>query len=539
MPIRRTTITERGFIPIPKDMNKASWMVIITDSSGTTRDVTDYFSNGFLDLKATDGISNFSINIDNNNGRYKDKFSPRDSVDFYYDYKEKSGLDVIRWRFYIDYALDNFDISSGLYLIIEGRDAPTSDNNEHFADTTITIQFEDVNILDCWVGVSGEQDSEGNYEDGVLYNSGLILKIYDISDSSWKIYKDLTAEQKLTIKSRTGYTSTHAESHQEVSRLTISQKLATEGDYDFRLEYNSGDDATYIMVHPENAILNTSEHVTAGQNLIGLSRYGADTTTEANRVKIKGASDGDLLLMATKKDTTRQEALWIKDLSESNSALSTNNEVSSKATTRLNELKEALKKGTLVSCALPSLKPAEKIPINLPYVINANIKVKSITINFSTDIEFSLDLQNREIRFEKLIKDNTDETKDVSTIDNINGLRNGIIWDFSNTSTFSFTNCEVVNNKLALSSGQVTGSCTTSVYEADENIDKFELRLNGDQFRNCTYRVSNNNGQNWQSCSLNTLLEFTSTGSQLRVEITLNESTTGVSPEIDKINLLV
>ena len=534
---RPTTVTRRGFIPIPKDMGKAAWKVEIT-AGGTVYDVTDHFFEGFVDLKATIGLSNFSINLDNTNGRYKDKFSTGDPVDFYYDYKEKAGLNTIRFRAYIDNVFDNFDFTNAFFITIEGRDAPKSNNNEHFADTTLTSQFEDVNILDCWAGTTGEQDDEGNYEDGLLYNSGLILKIYDVSDNSWKVYKDLTAGQKNTLKSQTGYTATHSETHQEVSRLTISEEMAKEGDYDFRLYYDPDDNKNYLMVHPEDAILNSNEHVTAGQNLIGLSRYGANTIEENNRIKIKGASDGEILLIDTNGDTIRQEAVWIKDLTESNSALTTNDEVSAKATARLNELKEALKKGTLISCALPSLHPAEKIPINIPYIINDNIKIKSILINFSTDIEFSLDLQDREIRFEKIIKDNIDETKKASITDNPNGLRNGIVWDFVDTITFVLSDCEVTNNKLAISSGQVTGKCTTSKYEADENVIEFELRIKGDQIRNCTYEVSNNNGTNWQKTSINVLHTFTTTGKQLRVRVTLNESTSGVSPELDKINLL-
>jgi len=73
---------------------------------------------------------------------------------------------------------------------------------------------------------------------------------------------------------------------------------------------------------------------------------------------------------------------------------------------------------------------------------------------------------------------------------------------------------------------------------ADNNITKCELRISGNQFNNCTYEVSNDNGITWESLTPGEVHTFSSTGKNLRVKINLAESTAGVSPEFDSICVL-
>jgi len=475
--------------------------------------------------------------LDNTEGVYKDKFSEGSTVDIYYDYVDAAVLTTVRFRGYIDGVFDSLT-NDGWSLDIEGRDAPKSSTNEHFADTHITLQFTSRNNLDCWVGTTGDQDNEGNYEDSVLYNSGLILQVYDTASSSWKIYKDLSTAQKDTLKAQTGYTQIHTNTYVEKARLTMSKELAKEGDYDFYIYYDSGAVASYLRVFPEESIVNRNEPVSPGQNFLNLSRYGADTTEEVNRFKEKGKSDGNILLMRTKEDTARQSAIWIKDREETTSALSTDAEIALKATSRLATLKTAPNKGKLSSCALPSLNPGEKIPVNIPYIVHDDLKVNSFKVSFGTDLLFDSDLKDRETRFEKIFKDRIDETVNVTPTDNPNGLTNALVFDFTEPADYTLTNCEITSEFLRLSSGQNQGTCVTTVFIADDDITEFELRIKANQIWETTFRVSNNNGVTFESLNLGELHTFGSTGNALVIEMTLNETTSGVSPEVDKLNAL-
>lgn len=550
---------ESVFIGIPQDMNKISWKVVITNLSNITcggfdrgtfdslkfdsviceneeYDVTEYLSRGSISRLATGGLSNFNLELDNNGGRYKDIFSAGHVVDIYYGFTDKSSLSTIRFRGYIEAIADSFNLSDGCILSVEGRDAPKSSTNEHFADTHITFQSAGLKCLECWFGSEGNIDDEGNYSDGILYNSGLILKVYDTEDDTWKVWQDLSSIQKDTILIQTGYATTIYDTFVEKSRLTISRDIAVVGDFEFRIYYDDSQGKSYLMVHPEDAVLNTTEHVTTGQNLIELGRYGADTTEEYNRIKAKGATDGYLLSMRTKQDTARQSAVWIKDLEETKSALTTDDEISALASARLNELKTALKKGTLTCCALPTLQPGEKIPLTIPYIVRDNVKVKSFNIEFGNDLEFSLDLQDRETRFEKIFKDRIDENVNITPNDNPYGLTDALIFDFTDEDDYTLTHCKIQDGVLSLVSGQSTGTCTTTIHAADLNITFCQLRILANNYENCIYSVSN--GSSVKTITPGGLIEFDTSGDDLNIEIILNKSPDGVSPEFNKLNLL-
>ena len=537
---RDISIGKKGIIGLPPDVLHGSWKVIITDSNSTEHDVTDYLTSGTINMIATAGLSNFTITLDNTDGRYKGVFAPRNTVDFYYGYKEKADLSTIKMRGYIDNIFSSFD-SDGFTLIVEGRDSPISSTNEHFADTHISIQFVTMNNIDCWFGTEGDTDSNSNYEDGILYNSGMILRIYDTADNTWKNWKDLSEEQRQIIRDQTGYTQTHTNTYVEKSRLAMSERVAEEGDFDFRIWYDSGN--TYFMVHPEEAIEN-SEHITAGQNLISMDKYGANTLEEYNRFKEKGAVDGPLLTMRTKQDTDRQAIIWIKDKEETTSSLKKDTEIAERAAARLNELKEALAKGRLTCVGVSSLHPAEKIAVNVPYIVNAKVKVKSFTVTFGTDLEFTLDLQDRETRFERIFKDRQDENLDLTPSDNPKDMRNSILYDFSNLTDYSLDgDCEITSDQiLTLKSGSASGYMITTAHTADQNVTHIIIRTLANQTIKCEYKVSNNNGTTWEPASgsygLGSLHEFTSTGKKIKFKIHLVEKATNASPEFQKFVIM-
>lgn len=538
---RNVDIKKSGKISLPKDMDRTGWKIIILATDGTEHNVTDDLDGSFrLERIATDGLSNFDFILDNTEGKYKDKFVAGNKVDFYYDFKDFSSQDTLRFRGYLDNVFG--EVHGGSFtILLEGRDAPKSSTNEHFADTDITIKFISVNILDCWLGTTGTADSNGNHPDGVLYNSGLIMKIYDTSDNTFKDYKDLTDKQKDTLKARTGYNSIHSDTHVEKKRLTISKILADEGNYDFRIYYNSSEDKSYLYIHPRGVIVNNNETVSLGQNFIDLSRFGKDTLTETNRIKQKGFSDGEILLMRTKQDTARQSALWIKDKVETSSSIKTTDELDAKATARLNQIKDVGKSGTLITCGLPTLQPAEKFRLILPYIVNEEVISKSFTITGGVGIglEIRHDLLTRKSTYQQLFKDRINENADVVPSDNENGHRNVFLFDFSDPSDYILDNAEIVNGILSIVSGQSEGFCTTVLKTADNNVTRIELRVKGNQLLRCTYRVGNTaNDSDWVSIVPDSSITLKTTGKTIYLEIKLIQSTTGVNPELDKAELL-
>ena len=115
-------------------------------------------------------------------------------------------------------------------------------------------------------------------------------------------------------------------------------------------------------------------------------------------------------------------------------------------------------------------------------------------------------------------------------------MRNYIVFDFSEPDDYTLSNCQIVDQALSLTSS-VDGVCITKTFTADENITQLELRVKANQMWNCTYRVSNDGGTTWENLTRGFLHNFTSTGKKLKLEVTLIEPSTGVSPQFDKLNM--
>lgn len=524
-------------IPIPKDTNRSSWKVIMTDITGTDINVTTDLTDCTISRLATDGVSNFNLMIDNTEGKYKGKFRAGLKVDIYYDFKEYSLLSTIRFRGYLDGVFDNFDGSNGFTISVEGRDCPKSSTNDHFVDTHITLQFTARNNLDCWYGVSGVQDSNGNYENSVLYNSGLKFQVYDTADKTWKVWDDLTTGQRTTIKAQAGYTQSHTNNYVDTPRLTISKELANEGDYDFYIYYDSGTNTTYLRVHPEEAVENINETITAGQNLFSIARFGKDTGTEINRFKQSGFTDSNILLMRTKQNTARQSALWTKDREETSNSLTTDTMVSNRATAKVNELKEAPNTGSISVDALPTLQPGEKVNVQIPYIYTGLLKVKNFTVSLSSGegIVFSMGIQDKETRFEDLFKDRIDENVNVLPTNNPNGMKDSFVYDFGVDTEYFLTDCQIVDSVLSLTAGSSEGTMITISRTLDTAPSYGELRIKSNQAKNCDYFISVDGGNTYQAISVGTLFSFTSAGINIVLKVVLREATAGVSPEFSKI----
>jgi len=532
---RPTRIIKPGTIPIPKDMGKLSWKINHIHS-GTTTELTDDFINGYGNLICTDGISSFTFRLDNSNGKYVGKLYEGDIIDIYYDYTTKSNLNTVRSRFYIDSIYDTFS-DNGFEIDVDCRNAPYENYRVHFADTEMTTQFSGKNVLDCFLGDSGTTDSEGNYTNGILYQSSLKLKVYDTSLSTWNIYSDLTTTQKNTLKSLTTYDVSHYGSYVSKSRLNISKTIVSGTSIDFRIQYDSSSGDTYLMIFPSTGVLNSSEPVNAGQNLISLSRYGRDTTQEVNRFKQTGQSDGSLLSIYTSEDTTLQNALWIKDKSESNTNLTTYDDVQDAAYSNLEVYKQLPKTGTVNCCALPTLNPGDKINLSVPYIISDEVLIRSVNFTISDDIIFTLDLERREKLISDLFQERITATSNISAIDNLNGMRFARTFSFNESTGFDLTDCSVQNEVLKLDSGQTTAIAISPSIDSPENVDNIEIRIKGNQIWGCTFQVSND-GSTWLNYTLGTVKSLSTIGSNPQVRIILNESTSGVSPSFEKVCIL-
>lgn len=524
-----------GSIILPKDMNKASWKIIIYDSNNTSYDVTDNLLEFNLSRVSRDGVSNFTFRLNNNAGVYVNKFIEGNHFDLYYDYKIKSELTTIRFRGFFDGIYDNFDIDSGFTLDFEGRDIPKGETNEHFVDSFTTQLFVGTNVLECFVGTSGQVDTHNNYSNGILYLSGLILKVYNPTTSTWVIYNDLTSTQKTTLKSNTYYNKNHYNTYTDTARVSISKTLCEETDLEFRIEYDSSADAYYFMLFPEDYIVNTLENVSAAQNLLSVNRYGKDSNNEFNRIKYQGKSDDNILSVSSANDLSSQTSLWIKDKILTDNSVSSTSLLQLRATSTLNIEKDKPKSGTMSCCVLPTLQPGEKININIPYIFTGKIKIKSYNLSLSTDMICDLTLQEYEPSLSKMFRNQIDASSKVTLLDNPNNMSEFVLYDFTTSSDYTLTHCIIdSNNKLTLDTGQSTGVAVTTQFDLLNNVQYAEIRIKGNYLTNCLFRLSNN-AVLFTSLNVYGITNLGNLGNNIVLEITLNQDDEGNNPVFEKI----
>lgn len=513
-----------GFIPIPKNLSYPKFKIeIIAQSDSQTHDLTEYVLRGHVNKRSTTSLSNFSIEVDNGGGIWKGKFQAGDVVNIYYEYTTGS-LTTIRYKGKVDGAFNNLSSEQGYFLTIEGRDFP------EYSDINITISFATANVLDVFRGSSGTSDSQSNLANGLLYNSGLTLKVYDTSTSTWVIYKDLSDAQRVSLKAQSYYTDTITDSFEDKSRLFISAQVASETDITWRVHYDPSDSTWYLMVHPENLIKNDDERAIVGQNIIGVTRYGKDTKKESNRIKIIGETDSNLVMFRTKEDTARQSSLWIKDFVQQVTELNTNSLVESRANATLNTMKEETDTGGIRTPGMITLQAGEKIHLSIPYIHTGDILVDSFVINFGSGVglENSLNVKEREQDFADIFKRIINDQTNIISTNNPNSMTNGIQYDFSDPDQWSLVTATIDNEIL-----NGTGTATSPLHTADNNITEFELRVSATNILSCTYRVSNDGGFTFEDYTIGSVHTFSSTGNELLVEMTL-----AGSPEYDKVNFL-
>lgn len=515
-----------AYVPIPQNLSYPKWKIeVIAASDGVTYDVTDFVSNGTINRRSTTSLSNFALSIDNGNGRYRDKFNAGDIFNFYYDYTQ-GALTEIKFRGKLDGAFDNFNIDEGFFISIEGRDFP------EFADTGITIGFSNANVLDAFRGTSGNQDSQGNFSNGLLNGSGIIMRVYDPTSSTWKDYKDLSDAERTALKSQSVYDKNVIDSFEDRARLTISSQIAKDSDLKWRLFFDPSDELWYIYVHPEEGVKNTTERGILGQNLFNIDRFGKDTKKEANRVKIIGDVDSNVVRFRTKSDTARQSVLWIKDFVEQVTDLNTDELVEARATATLNIKKEEDKIGNFTSACMTSLQPGEKVAFAIPHIFNGDLIVDSFNIQFGVGVGLisSLDIKEKEEEVPDIFKTLLNNQINVLPTNNPNAMTDSQVFDFSNEDDY------VLRSGVSITNDVLNGNGIATTVEKDlgYNISQFVLRIISADTLSCTYRISNDGGDTFEDYTLGTLHSFSSTGSKIILEITL----AGTNPQYNKIDLL-
>src|SRR3990167_5783901 len=321
------------------------------------------------------------------------------------------------------------------------------------------------NILDVFIDrteATGTVDAQGNYEDGLLYNTGLIFQFYDnVSANAWVIVKDLSAPDFSTLK--TNFSATFTDSFENQKHVSIAKEVALKTSMGFYIYFDKSTEVWYFRLFPKGVIENLGESVVMNTNwLNGPSRFGVNNDDSVKDAVIYGRTTSNMPLIRSSRDTT-YTGLRVKRKSFQESSLDTMPLVQEKAESILSQFQTApLIMDNVTSLGLLTLKPGEKISMsNSEIGVTGKFIIPHFDLVFNNDGTLDCDLNIETIpeSLGKQQKERIDAEKAITPFANLSGMNACIFFDFrtGEDQFYTLSGMEVSNEFLVLSNPTVAG----------------------------------------------------------------------------------
>ena len=495
--------TGRGYIWLPTYKDKLHWKAIITVSDTEEYDITNYMklvTIHSLDLRH--GNSTCTIDLDNGDGRYLDKFSGGEKIEIWVEYTSGAFTPSDSNKLYRG-KLDNIFFSAdvnGYAAVIDSRQVPEG------SDKLIIEQYSNQLISDAI------KDIANKYLNGII-----------------------TVNNVAATTGRITTTFRHVSPFKAIGILL--EKAGQDGYIDTDMD---------LHTFNEGSVISTTDMIAFGNNLASVSRYGTDNNALKNKVIVYGNEKSEnLLLLKTEEDTDSQSALWEKTLVVQDQSLETMEEVQERADRELSNQLNYITGGSFEILGSPSVNPGEYIKTSVPYVgVVGNYKMFNITHILNLQVPFfstNIELQRESNTMGGLFKERIDVEEQLRKFSNLNYMENSYTVFFTELPVkWSLSNCIINEGILRLTAGQSAGEIDFTVYTADKNITKCELRISSNfpDTENDVYLVSNDGGYRFEEIRPGIVHQFlTSTGKKLKFKIRLNGDATH-NPAYDGVSLL-
>lgn len=478
-----TRIPVYVFIPPNEEIE---YKIEIYTSSGETIDITDDIIEGEYTDGITDTIGNFAFTIDNTNQAYNDKFNLYNEI-----------------RIYSDYA------TSAITKRFTGLIEKVSTKEEDIVITGRSIASRVMGITVTY--------STTDYTHEIL---SYILTTYAsyITQNNIDITED--TDTQVTIN---WYQKPFWECVLE---------LCNRSGYDAYIDCNS--DFNYFVSGTRE---NTAEAVVHEHNLIEVGDFTPDLTNIKNRIIVYGAVIEEQQIIWTEEDNNSIDSYDVKELIINDSNIITIEQAQSRALYELSLNKDPPIIGEIISIALATIMPGERIRISdqESKLYPAFYNIQKFTQKFGEEELTILTIQKEQSTISKILKKRiTFETQAIDKT-NPNEMRYSWFFDFNTDSGTHETpaKTEITGGVLKLKSGETSGTWISEVNTLSSNATSCELRAKVNAIGS-NYYVSTDNGITWQSISLNTLLTLSPPGQYLKIKVELNSAST----EIDSLCLL-
>ncbi len=428
--------------------------IIVTD--GTTEyDVTDLIIEGQYTYGVTETIGNFEFVIDNSTEQYTEAFSLWDELKVYLDY----GVTATTLKF-----VGRIERASKKdhKIVIVGRSSAVLTLGKN-----VTYQATETARSEILTAIIEKYFSGVITTNNIEEDSGLItVNYFDVP--FWEVVEDIC---------KSGGFDAYIDT-----------------EYDFHY-FESG------------SRLNETDMVVHTANLIETNDFSSDLEQVYNRVKVYGASSGDVPIIATAEDESSISQFKIKELKIDDGSITSVEQAQARADYELSLQVNPPTIGTIRSLLLPTISPGEMIYISDPQNgLDPNFyQIHKFTHFFSNDEPpfTELTVQKERLDIPNILKKRIKVETGITANINPNEMDYSIVFDFK-TNTGDHSNTEI-NTDLGIlkTDGSSSGTWTSPVITTSSNVTDIEPRISGSKIEGVRTFISLNGGQSFVEARYN------------------------------------
>jgi len=449
---------------------------IIIETSSESIDVTRDLIDGSYTDGITETIGNFSIIIDNSSQQYTNRISLYDKLKIYLDYGEPTTL-----------------VFTGLI------ERPSSTDNRMI----LTGRSSAVRTIGKLVTYSATEKARSEILKEIVdkYFMGII--------STSGVDDDL---EIATVN------------YVEKPFWEVVEELCSAGSYDAYI------DANFVLYYfPSGSIINETEAIVNTVNLIETSDFSPDLQSVTNRVKVYGADNDGVRIIATAEDTASQSSYDIKEVVVTDSGLTTLEDAQAKADYELSKNLTPPIVGTVKCLLLPTLKPGERLRISDSYngllPTEDGYTIQKFTHIFSNDEppQTEVTVQKERSSIPQILKKRIKFEYTVTDTENANEMKYSIVNTFD-TDTGTHNNTKIESGSLYATS--LPAEWVSPVFSLTYLPTQIESRFGGNNLAGVSVFFSTDGGGSYTYVPNTEVTSISSETSEYIIKVVFDSTST-------------
>ena len=280
----------------------------------------------------------------------------------------------------------------------------------------------------------------------------------------------------------------------------------------------------------QESITNSSDAIIWNDTLVSIENFGTDNVDVKNRIIVYGEDETGLPIVYQTDDTNSQTTYGVKEKVVKDSSIRTYAQAKDYGDGLLDQEKEKANKGKIECLLLPYINPGDMIWITHP-VLNINDTYRIIQYTYKLHSQRTTVVISKTSTIPTLFKERRKAELAGENITNPYKMKGSLNLSFDNNDEYddgASSGIEIQDSKLKLQSGIGTGIMVSNRQTAESTINSVHLKVIGDTLAGASFKVSANDGGNYDNVELEKETSISSSGKKLRVKATITDSDTRI-----------